>query len=79
MEINKDSFFTIISAEMDVATDDATFDEEVELDFITNMGQTVPRFADMITGYATNPGTSHYFKYFCFLLPILFFLQVKSD
>ena len=52
-----------------MATDDAAFDEEVELDFITHTGQAVPRFADMITGYATNPGTFHSFL-FCFLLPI---------
>ena len=52
-----------------MATDDTAFDEEIELDFINKMGQAVPRFADMITGYATNPGTIHFF--YCILVLII--------
>ena len=51
---------TIIAAGFDVITDEeADFDDdEIEPEIITERRPAVPRFADMITGYATNTGIS---------------------
>ena len=32
-------------------------EEQLNNDHITKMGQTIPRFADILVGYATDPGT----------------------